>query len=334
MPVNTRGAIMRSAPGKWEVVDLVSDDPAIRRDPGQAGRLGPVPLRRPHRHRRHAGRPLPDPRRPRGRRRRHRGRPEHARLRGGRPRRLLVPARLRPLPLLRQRACRTCATSARTCSSAPAGTTPRASASQTSDGTHVGQMCGISARSPRTTTVDVRLGREDRQEHPARGGLPRRLRRRHRLGHPPSRPASVTAGDTVIVMGIGGIGINAVQGAAHAGASHVIAVDPVAFKREKAHGARRHARLRRPSTRPPSSPAASPTARARTRRSSPSACIKGEHVAQAFDAIRKAGTVVVTGARRPRPRSASRSRSAMLTLFQQGDPGRPVRRPEPAAPTS
>ena len=27
MPVNTRGAIMRSAPGKWEVVDLVSDDP-------------------------------------------------------------------------------------------------------------------------------------------------------------------------------------------------------------------------------------------------------------------------------------------------------------------
>ena len=35
-------------------------------------------------------------------------------------------------------------------------------------------------------------------------------------------------------MGIGGIGINAVQGAAHAGASNVIAVDPVAFKREKA----------------------------------------------------------------------------------------------------
>ena len=45
-------------------------------------------------------------------------------------------------------------------------------------------------------------------------------------------------------MGIGGIGINAVQGAAHAGASHVIAVDPVAFKREKAHGARRHRDLR------------------------------------------------------------------------------------------
>lgn len=42
------------------------------------------------------------------------------------------------------------------------------------------------------------------------------------------------AGDTVVVVGIGGVGINAVQGAAAAGARYVIAVDPVAFKREKA----------------------------------------------------------------------------------------------------
>ncbi len=27
MPVNTRGAILRSAPGQWEVTDLVADDP-------------------------------------------------------------------------------------------------------------------------------------------------------------------------------------------------------------------------------------------------------------------------------------------------------------------
>ena len=46
--------------------------------------------------------------------------------------------------------------------------------------------------------------------------------------------AQVRPGQVVIVMGIGGIGINAVQGAAHAGASAVIAVDPVAFKRESA----------------------------------------------------------------------------------------------------
>ena len=44
----------------------------------------------------------------------------------------------------------------------------------------------------------------------------------------------VQPGHTTIVMGIGGIGINAVQGAAHAGASNIIAVDPIAFKREKA----------------------------------------------------------------------------------------------------
>lgn len=46
--------------------------------------------------------------------------------------------------------------------------------------------------------------------------------------------AAVKAGDTVVVVGIGGIGINAVQGAKMAGARHVIAVDPVEFKREKA----------------------------------------------------------------------------------------------------
>ena len=46
--------------------------------------------------------------------------------------------------------------------------------------------------------------------------------------------AEVKAGDTVVIMGIGGIGINAVQGAALAGAKNVIAIDPLANKREKA----------------------------------------------------------------------------------------------------
>jgi NDMA-dependent alcohol dehydrogenase len=48
------------------------------------------------------------------------------------------------------------------------------------------------------------------------------------------RTAEVRAGETVIVMGIGGIGINAVQGARIAGARNIVAIDPVAFKREKA----------------------------------------------------------------------------------------------------
>lgn len=46
--------------------------------------------------------------------------------------------------------------------------------------------------------------------------------------------AEVKAGDTVVVIGIGGIGINAVQGAAMAGAKRVVAIDPVEFKREQA----------------------------------------------------------------------------------------------------
>ena len=46
--------------------------------------------------------------------------------------------------------------------------------------------------------------------------------------------AEVQPGDNVAVIGIGGVGINAVQGARMAGAKRVIAIDPVEFKREKA----------------------------------------------------------------------------------------------------
>lgn len=46
--------------------------------------------------------------------------------------------------------------------------------------------------------------------------------------------ADTRPGDIVVVVGIGGIGINAVQGARLAGAKHVIAIDPVEFKRETA----------------------------------------------------------------------------------------------------
>ncbi|GAC67093.1 NDMA-dependent alcohol dehydrogenase [Gordonia soli] len=42
------------------------------------------------------------------------------------------------------------------------------------------------------------------------------------------------AGDTVVVVGIGGVGINSVQGAAAAGARYVVAVDPVPFKLQMA----------------------------------------------------------------------------------------------------
>ena len=106
--------------------------------------------------------------------------------------------------------------------------------------------------------------------------------------------AQVQVGDTVIVMGVGGVGINAVQGAAHAGASHVIAVDPVQFKREMAEklgATHSFADIDE----------AAEVARGLTNGQGADSAIvtvgvtKAEHVGQAFAAIRKGGTCVVTG---------------------------------------
>ncbi|WP_067889673.1 NDMA-dependent alcohol dehydrogenase [Nocardia vaccinii] len=46
--------------------------------------------------------------------------------------------------------------------------------------------------------------------------------------------AGVRPGDTVIIYGVGGIGMNAVQGARSVGATNIIVVDPIQWKREKA----------------------------------------------------------------------------------------------------
>ena len=48
--------------------------------------------------------------------------------------------------------------------------------------------------------------------------------------------AAVRPGQAVVVYGAGGVGINAVQGAAYAGARPLVVVDPVEFKREQALG--------------------------------------------------------------------------------------------------
>jgi S-(hydroxymethyl)glutathione dehydrogenase/alcohol dehydrogenase len=45
---------------------------------------------------------------------------------------------------------------------------------------------------------------------------------------------AVQQGDTTVIYGAGGIGMNAVQGAVYSGAKYVVVVDPVAFKRDKA----------------------------------------------------------------------------------------------------
>jgi S-(hydroxymethyl)glutathione dehydrogenase/alcohol dehydrogenase len=107
--------------------------------------------------------------------------------------------------------------------------------------------------------------------------------------------AAVAPGDVVIVIGVGGIGINAVQGARHAGASAVIAVDPVELKRDvavKLGASHAFADIGE----------AADLARSLTNGQGADAAIlcvgvlKGENVTAAYGAIRKAGTVVVTAA--------------------------------------
>lgn len=46
--------------------------------------------------------------------------------------------------------------------------------------------------------------------------------------------AGTQPGDTVVVIGTGGVGMNAVQGARAAGATYVVGVDPIEFKRDSA----------------------------------------------------------------------------------------------------
>ncbi|RMI28818.1 NDMA-dependent alcohol dehydrogenase [Nocardia stercoris] len=106
--------------------------------------------------------------------------------------------------------------------------------------------------------------------------------------------ANVRPDDVVIVMGIGGIGINAVQGAAHAGAGAVIAVDPVPFKRESA--------LELGATHAVSDIAeAEELARSLTGGQGADASIvtvgvtTGRHIGQALQAVRKGGTCVAVG---------------------------------------
>jgi NDMA-dependent alcohol dehydrogenase len=127
--------------------------------------------------------------------------------------------------------------------------------------------------------------------------------------------AEVQPGDVVIVMGVGGIGINAVQGAALAGAARVVAVDPVALKREAA--------LRFGATDAVGSMAeATDLARSLTNGQGADSAIvcvgvlRGEHLAEAFDAVRKAGTVVVTAVA-PRPEIGIPVSLLMLAMYQK-----------------
>jgi len=112
------------------------------------------------------------------------------------------------------------------------------------------------------------------------------------------RRAGVRAGDTVVVIGAGGIGTAAIQGAHLSGAAEVVAVDPVAFKRDSAlsFGATHTAAT---------VPEAVETVRDLTRGVmadavvvSPSMIGDGD-VADALSLTRKGGTCVLTGMAAP-----------------------------------
>lgn len=160
------------------------------------------------------------------------------------------------------------------------------------DGKPVGQMFGISTFSE-YTTVDV-----DNAVKVA-DGLPLEVLCLLGCGVGTGWGSAVNSaglypGDTVIVMGVGGIGINAVQGAAHMGAANIIAVDPVPLKRHWAldfgatHGVaamEEAIQIAHSYTNGQGADATIVTVGVTT----------PDHVAEAFGSIRKAGTVVVTG---------------------------------------
>lgn len=160
------------------------------------------------------------------------------------------------------------------------------------DGVDIGQMCGISTFCE-STLVDVASAVKVAKDIP--------LDKACLVGcgvgtgwGSAVNSAEVKPGQTVIIMGIGGIGINAVQGAAHCGATNVIAVDPIQSKLEVAQ------KVGATHTFSNMAEATEFAQSVTNGQGADSAIVTtgvltSEHVSEAFASIRKAGTVVVTG---------------------------------------
>ncbi|AEV73561.1 oxidoreductase, Rxyl_3153 family [Mycolicibacterium rhodesiae NBB3] len=126
---------------------------------------------------------------------------------------------------------------------------------------------------------------------------------------------AVRAGDTTVVYGIGGIGINAVQGAKQAGAKYVIAVDPVAFKRETA------AKFGATHVFTTADEAADTVTELTWGQMADQAIITvgtvdEQVVTDAFNAIGRGGTVVITGLANPEKLTVHVS-GGVMTLFEK-----------------
>jgi len=159
------------------------------------------------------------------------------------------------------------------------------------DGIDAGQMCCISTFTERTV-IDVTSAVKVDPDVP--------LTRACMVGCGVSTgwgsavySGDIRPGQTVIVMGVGGVGIHAVQGAVHAGASNVVAVDPVAFKTDVAR------KLGATDTFGDIASAAE-FARSVTNGQGADVVIittgvlQNEHISQALEATRKGGTLVIT----------------------------------------
>jgi alcohol dehydrogenase (nicotinoprotein) len=145
--------------------------------------------------------------------------------------------------------------------------------------------------------------------------------------------AETEPGDTIAIYGIGGIGINAVQGASLAGAANVVAIDPLANKREMAEqlGATHSAasaeeahELVQQLTQGVGADKAIVTV----------GVVNSEVTTAAIHCIRKGGTVVITGLADP-TKNTVEFPGALLTLFEKrvqgslfgsGDPFRDIPR--------
>jgi len=161
----------------------------------------------------------------------------------------------------------------------------------TVDGQGVGQLCGLGTFAERTVVSTESVVKVDKD-------LPLTSVCLLACGVGTGWGSAVNSGnirpgDVVIVMGTGGVGSNAVQGAAHAGATTVIAVDPVQFKRDMAQSlGATHSFA--------SIEEGDAFAKSITNGQGADTTIitvgvlQGSHIAQGLSSVRKGGTLVVT----------------------------------------
>jgi alcohol dehydrogenase (nicotinoprotein) len=179
--------------------------------------------------------------------------------------------------------------------------------------TDFGQMCLVGTFSQYSVLSEASVVKID-------GDIPLELAALTGCGVPTGfgsavRAGEVQPGDVTIVYGVGGVGANALQGAAVAGARHVIAVDPVEFKRASA-----------PTFGATHAVATAEEAHALAYELSwgvgadqaivTMGVVTEEVVSAAFSAIRKGGTVVLTGLAGLEARTVHVS-GFELTLFEK-----------------